>query len=751
VKFSEYTAIGWKLCLIPRGTKGPTYKGWNRTPIEEDAIDGLDGAGLLHALSGTCAIDIDDLARARPWLAERLVDIDALLAADDAVRIDSQRPGRAKLIYRMKRPLRTLQPTIPNPDGKGPPISCGVELRCASSTGSSLQDVLPPTIHPDTKKPYLWLTGILGDWRNPPPIPPCLLELWRGLAEPIEQLQPVKIAAVEQPKPVNLAALRKALFLHDPNVEYPEWFKLGAKLHNATNGDGAGFDIWCDWSKGITRKPYPGDLMLKVHWKSMSNEPGKHVASGASLLGELPAEPEDFDVIPAGAMNAPAPDPKSAAEIRKAAREALFERFVYVTVEEEYFDKERNTTIGNDAIRVITKPYMPYKNGRLLDPVAELMESPKKMIVEAQVFHPGAGTIFEHQGRKFANSFLASSLPTPIEPMKDELEKIEWLFNRITDVEFREWLRQFYAHMVQRPAVKIRTAPLIWSTLEGNGKNTMMNLIPQLLAGDKYFMEIDYNNLQSDFNDYLIGKWVACLTEFRADTRGERATITKKCERWVADDMLSLAVKNGRGCLVPNYLVITASSNYADAAAISLENRKWSVFNMSEVPKMTKEEKQWLFEEFLRTPRARAVLRYYFLHVPITTFSPTEDALITKDRQAMIEASNPLDLELLLTAFEECSEPLDRNVVVTAAVGNYVRSHCRAQPANDRIGKILSAAPFNGKAIKFRGHKGKGEFRGFALRGFPPNAGAKAFRDHMNGEDMPLEYTLDTETDSLLA
>ena len=54
--FAEYAAAGWRLCAIDRGRKSPTYDGWNTTPIPADAVPGLDGAGLLHALSGTCAV-----------------------------------------------------------------------------------------------------------------------------------------------------------------------------------------------------------------------------------------------------------------------------------------------------------------------------------------------------------------------------------------------------------------------------------------------------------------------------------------------------------------------------------------------------------------------------------------------------------------------------------------------------------------------------------------------------------------------
>ena len=730
MKFTQYVEHGWKLCGIAPGHKAPVYDAWNVNPIPPDAVGGLDGAGLLHALSGTCALDIDHLELARPWLAERGVDIDALLGADDAVRIDSGRPGRAKLLYRMKRPLRTFKPA-----------KSGLELRCATGTGSSVQDVLPPTVHPDTKKPYQWAFGLLGDWRSLPTIPANLLSLWRDLASgsypgtlQMDDPAPTKVV-------IDLVKLRKAAFKHSPDCGYDEWLKVGAQLHDGTRGAVQGFDIWREWTatcKQEDHKHRNNPSKLDSHWRSFSSEPGKLVATGDALVGELPADPGDFEDMPTTVTDAPPPAPEGKAAQRQAALDNLIKRFVFVVFSEEYFDTERNAIIGDKAIRHLMTPLMPRKNGREVDPIDRLMRSPLKDHVEAMAFHPGEKSIFTFEGKRYANTFFPASLPAPLEPMKDEREKIEWLFNRIDDVCFREWLRQFYAHMVQHPATKIRTAPLIWSKIEGNGKSTIAHTIPKLLAGHDYYIGVNQSALNSDFNDYLIGKWVVALTEFRAGSRGDRALITKKAEEWVADDMLQLTIKNGRGCSVPNHLVVTASTNSEDAAQIDEHNRKWAVHKL-EAPKMTEEEKAWMFEGFIRGPRARAVLRHYFLHVPITTFSPNADAPKTKGRQEMIESSMPLDLELLITAFEQRTQPLDRDVVITAEVGDYVRRNCIAKPSNDRVGKLLALPPFNGEQKRFR--VGAGTYRGMILRNFAHwrNAGGAETMAHITGDDAPLD------------
>lgn len=52
-----------------------------------------------------------------------------------------------------------------------------LELRCATSDGLTVQDLLPPSIHPDTGQPYKW--GGKGDWRDMPVIPAALLAVWQ--------------------------------------------------------------------------------------------------------------------------------------------------------------------------------------------------------------------------------------------------------------------------------------------------------------------------------------------------------------------------------------------------------------------------------------------------------------------------------------------------------------------------------------------------------------------------------------------
>lgn len=184
---SEYARAGMALVTIPKGQKRPVTRGWNKMDnviTDPDQASELAGnIGLAHAYclpTPTMALDLDDMARAEPWLAARGIDVNALLEADDAVQIVSGRPGRAKLPYRLPSglaPLESLtikEAVLVNDEERQVTV---LEFRCATRDGLTMQDVLPPSIHPDTGQPYRW--GGKGDWRAIPEIPEALLAVWQ--------------------------------------------------------------------------------------------------------------------------------------------------------------------------------------------------------------------------------------------------------------------------------------------------------------------------------------------------------------------------------------------------------------------------------------------------------------------------------------------------------------------------------------------------------------------------------------------
>lgn len=173
----RYTSeLGWFLVAMPAGTKGPTSFGWQQPeraisdPAKADAYftaNPSHNMGLLHGPSGTCALDVDNVAHTRLIFEALGIDYDAIIASAPKI---VGRPDRGKVLFRAPEGLKTHKISWPV---QGDPRRTEVvfELRAGA-----VQDVLPPSVHPDTGNPYTWAGPSVFD--GLPEIPAPLLLLW---------------------------------------------------------------------------------------------------------------------------------------------------------------------------------------------------------------------------------------------------------------------------------------------------------------------------------------------------------------------------------------------------------------------------------------------------------------------------------------------------------------------------------------------------------------------------------------------
>ena len=258
---SDYVEHGLALVQIPSGEKGPNRRGWNdRENVIKDSKEALlisGNVGLAHLYcepSATATLDIDDCSLAKTYLEKYGVDLQALLDAPDAVQINSGRKNRGKLLFKLPFGIDLMKTCqISDPETK----AMILEFRCASANGKTVQDLIPPSIHPDTGAKYTWAGK--GDWRNIPTIPENLLEIWHELMDgkkhnPIsselgENLVKIPIETITLP-PGDIQNLRSAL-LHLRSDIREDWIKAGLALKCLGE---IGRGIWMEWS--MTSKKY---------------------------------------------------------------------------------------------------------------------------------------------------------------------------------------------------------------------------------------------------------------------------------------------------------------------------------------------------------------------------------------------------------------------------------------------------------------------------------------------------------------
>lgn len=731
MSFGRYVKHGWVLCAIQRGSKGPTYAGWN---LRENGItdfetaEQLDGAGLLHSYSKTCAIDVDDFPAATEWCAARGVDLPALFSSLESVQISSGRAKHGKLLYRLDEPLRGKAITI---DGKAV-----IDFRCATSTGAAQQDCLPATMHPTTLRPYGWLVGdrLVCDWNALPALPGALKTLWESLLATKPSAAPAPSAAV-----LGLDSLQAILSGVSADCGRDEWVKVLAAIHWETKGSADGLALANLWSSRSAK--YAGAADVETRWNSFSLDHPAPVTAASLRTDDVAGDDEFQPIVDEPASpDAPVTPPvaRQSAEQKIAARKALESRLVYVRTLDKYFDKQnRDVLLSDHAIAHRFSPSMPRVRGSRLDPVKLLKESTLRGVVDAVGFHPGEGAIFHANGDDYAN-YYRPRIPTALEPTASENGILQWLFSRIEDAVFRAWLIKFLACVIQRPGVKIQSAPLIWSEVYGNGKSTLLKTIPSLLVGPEYSQEVSYALLDSNFNDFLAKAWHVNLTEFRAVSRGERMSIAAKLKPWITDPSISIHPKGLPAYSIPNRMFVTATSNEADAAPLDEGDRRWGVYEMT-APQMSEDEGRALYDDFLNTSRAPGVLRHFFLAQSLSGFNPSAAPPQTASRAEMIEANISSDVELLRTAFEECKGPFVRDVCTGEDVQNYIFSHLKYRASAARIGRLLRKHPFDGQNRVIR--SGNGSFRIWVIRnhGCWIGSGEKNLANYlMNDEINPL-------------
>jgi len=220
----HFEAAGLVFVPIAPGKKGPTRKQWhspNNLLKKSHELVSLGAANLgiahAHCTPPTCALDIDQLVPANEWLAVRGVSLANLMNAPDAVGVSSGRVGSAKLLYRLSDGFETPRSIKITDKNK----ICILEFRCAAKNGHTVQDLIPPSVHPSGTT-YKW-TGS-GNPLKIPKIPQNVLRLWQELIKPKRKQKILKFDPYSRPEtPRQIAIVQDLLSRIDADCDYETW------------------------------------------------------------------------------------------------------------------------------------------------------------------------------------------------------------------------------------------------------------------------------------------------------------------------------------------------------------------------------------------------------------------------------------------------------------------------------------------------------------------------------------------------
>ena len=210
---------GMAIVPLPPRTKRPTKTAWGlddclTTP--EAARDHFtkhpdDNLGAALGPSRLCSLDIDDMDAMRVICDEFGWVLDDLLAQHPTIQ--GRAPG-FRVMFRVPDGTTLAYHSLTWPHRDDAKRRKTVfEIRAADT--QQRQDVLPPSIHPDTGQPYIWLTKPNGAIPEPPA---WLIALWQNWDALKPQLQGLCPWAPEWPTPKPPKRPRPANATAEPSV-----------------------------------------------------------------------------------------------------------------------------------------------------------------------------------------------------------------------------------------------------------------------------------------------------------------------------------------------------------------------------------------------------------------------------------------------------------------------------------------------------------------------------------------------------
>ncbi len=182
--------------------------------------------------------------------------------------------------------------------------------------------------------------------------------------------------------------------------------------------------------------------------------------------------------------------------------------------------------------------------------------------------------LIEQEGREKGNLF-------------NDTERIHKHFDNISNhnAELKEYLLNWFAHLVQYPAEKIRVC-LVIQGLQGSGKSMLSEyLMKKIIGADKMFITGKTDKAFGKFSD-LQGKLLCVLNEASGKDTFELNETLKDC---ITCDVLQLEKKGIDIIEVIDYVNYIFTTNNINAVKLTADDRRFMAFSVDNTIKNNKE------------------------------------------------------------------------------------------------------------------------------------------------------------------
>jgi len=641
--------LGYTPLRIDPDSKAARAVGWQHETPTEDTLRrqfarpsniGLR-CGDIHK-DGSCLVAIDvDLENAD------LIRCVTRAVGDASVPVKKGKKG-ATWMLRIDREVKT---------GKVQWVRDGKKTDAIDILGRGAQTVIPPSIHPDIKLPYRWVSGTpidQIDYRTLPIFGPALLDEIRGFCkdpeDPIFALNDMEWRGVGGGGNTHDICVRAVASMVSRGWKDEDTHSRiqRAKLE-ACEASGMPYN-WPEASKRIQE------------WIDSSRN--KKFDEAKQKRGK----PDD---VPPEMINR---------YVSVAGIDRMYDRVKGVNLNKQVFD--------NVHSRDVAKPW-----------ISCLMHDDFK-IVDKITYAPGKPMFCTERGLDSDGTLdcYNTYMPPDIEPNDGDVSPFLDLVAEVLDKDedaIRHVL-QFFAYAVKHPDEQIRHA-LVLQGDQGIGKDSILRAV-KLVVGTHNCGEVTLKQVESQFNEWLFGKRFIIFQEMMA---AGRRNIYNSLKTYITDPYHVVNTKHMTLRTIPNVSFYVFLTNYVHALSLDPHDRRLWVHHSKAVPKPS-----GYFDSYyrwLRDKNTPGALLNFFQKYDTMDFNPDASPPMTDAKLAMIRQSSNEIEQFLRSAAEQGVWPMGCDLVNVNHLHGSLRQVMRAslgmiEEALDHIapdGK-LEARPYIG-------------------------------------------------------
>ncbi|MDQ6437564.1 DUF5906 domain-containing protein [Mesorhizobium sp. LHD-90] len=246
----------------------------------------------------------------------------------------------------------------------------------------------------------------------------------------------------------------------------------------------------------------------------------------------------------------------------------------------------------------------------------------------------------------------------------------------------RSWVFQYLAHLIQRPAVKIKSA-IVLQSKQGVGKNLLMRAIKRMFHA---------NDVREVYGSILGERWQAPLGNVRLLALDELQIDDLKAaynnlKRWATEETQSVERKgiDAYSVRTPRGIIIMTNSH--KPMAIEHDDRRLFVCNV-EAAKREDAYYSQLVKVGL-SDESIAAFKHFLLNLGLAGFDPNSEPVRTEAKEELIRASASVPEQIILELRDGGHWPFDRQVYLAEEVASAVGERSKRPTTAQQIAPIL--------------------------------------------------------------